>query len=301
MKYLFIVSLCMALGHPLWAQQQRLESQLLYYPLEKTVDSPNLYPQMGHKQRSVAIAFFASAALPGAGQAYNRQFVKMGVFTGTELASILFQRKWQNQGNTDYETVKLTAHKGWSIIRYAQWLNGFSGYNGPKITISDAIKKIDLTNPIAWTNEDIQTVRDLFIAVRAAEDQSKNPKTGAAFSHKIPFFGEQQYYELVGKYYQYGPGWPDYNGADDPDEKVDGKYINAPEQFLAYAKAHGASQALLRKASRISTVIVFNHFVSAFDAGISARLHNRKIAATPMTMLSEAGEVIPAVSLSFQW
>ncbi|HRK73784.1 MAG TPA: hypothetical protein PLL64_05880, partial [Rhodothermales bacterium] len=258
-------------------------------------------PPILQKPKRVAIAFLASAVIPGAGQAYNRQFVKSGTFFGAEITSIILQQKWQQTGDEQYELVKQTAHQGWSIIRYAEWLNKFSGYTGPKISISSAIRQIDLTNPAKWTDAERQTVRELFSAVRVAEDQSKNPKTGAAFSHKIPFFGEQQYYELVGKYYQYSPGWPDYNGADDPDEKVEGVYVNASAQFLAYAQSHGDSQAQLRKASRISTLIVLNHFISAFEAGISARLHNRKISTTPVAMLTESGEWVPAFTMSFQW
>ncbi|MBL7978852.1 MAG: hypothetical protein JNN12_10970 [Bacteroidetes Order II. Incertae sedis bacterium] len=260
-----------------------------------------LIPAATHKPKHVAIAFLASAVVPGAGQVYNRQFVKSGVFFGAEITSIVLQQKWQQEGNQQYALVKQTAHRGWSIIRYAEWLNKFSGYAGPKIPISSTIRQIDLTNPAKWTDSERQTVRELFNAVRAAEDQSKNPKTGAAFSHKIPFFGEQQYYELVGKYYQYSPGWPDYNGADDPDEKVEGVYVNASAQFLAYAQSHGASQAQLRKASRTSTLIVLNHFISAFEAGISARLHNRKISATPVAMFTDSGDWVPALTMSFKW
>jgi len=82
---------------------------------------------------------------------------------------------------------------------------------------------------------------------------------------------------------------------------VEGVYVNASAQFLAYAQSHGDSQAQLRKASRISTLIVLNHFISAFEAGISARLHNRKISTTPVAMLTESGEWVPAFTMSFQW
>jgi hypothetical protein len=31
-------------------------------------------------------------------------------------------------------------------------------------------------------------------------------------SHRLPPHGDQQYYEMIGKYHQYSPGWNDFTG-----------------------------------------------------------------------------------------
>ncbi len=40
--------------------------------------------------------------------------------------------------------------------------------------------------------------------------ESQIGKEGSGFTHKLPPHGDQQYFELIGKYYQYNPGWNDF-------------------------------------------------------------------------------------------
>ena len=48
-------------------------------------------------------------------------------------------------------------------------------------------------------------------------------------------------------------------------------------RFLDYAEDHAHANTLLRRASRVSAVLVLNHVLAAFDAAIAARLHNHRI------------------------
>ena len=48
-------------------------------------------------------------------------------------------------------------------------------------------------------------------------------------------------------------------------------------RFLDYAEDHAHANILLRRASRVSAVLVLNHVRAAFDAAIAPRLHNQRI------------------------
>lgn len=250
------------------------------------------------KPRNIALAFLSSAVIPGAGQAYNGQWMKGGMMLGVEATSWVLRSTWNARGNDQYTTVKTTAHEGWSAIRYAEWLNGFSGYGGADIQIPEAVRQMNLAQPAAWSDAQRTALHVFFNDIRTAEEQSISPRTKAGFSHKLPYFGEQQYYELIGKYFQYAPGWDDYNGADDPDEDVNGVKVNASENFWAYADAHQTSQKWLRYASRLSSLILLNHVFSAIDAGISARLHNLRVQPSVSVRLEEDGTLRPIAGFS---
>ena len=279
-------------------------------------------------KRIVPLAFGLSAVVPGLGQAYNRQWVKGAVALGAEVALIVGYSTWQNKGLDGRDAYQAFAHDLWSPMRYAQWLNEYIVYldefnpNQPisatPIDITDAIRGIDFQNPDSWTGEQQVIVRALFDEIRNIEDNIYHPETGASFSHKLPYFSEQQYYELVGKYFQFAPGWADYgeafkdeNGnvvwrdaqgnfirAIDPEmTAADGSKPNVSDTFLRYADDHGQANGYLRRASRVSMFFVINHLIAAVDAAIFAKMHNNRLEASVQMSQSVTGEVQPVASL----
>jgi hypothetical protein len=138
-----------------------------------------------------------------------------------------------------------------------------------------------------------------------------HPETGASFSHVLPYFGEQQYYELIGKYFQFAPGWEDY-----PEWEIDGMYtvaidpqrsdgeggkVNVSPNFYSYARDHARSQDLLRRASRVTSLIIVNHIISAIDAAVFSRLHNDRLSARMEMVNDEAGRHAPRAVLTLQF
>lgn len=243
--------------------------------------------------RSVPLALGMSAVLPGLGQAYNNDWIKGAALFALEAGLIAGYFIWKDQGLDAEEAYIAYAHEYWSAGRYGSWLNDYVEFleteHGAAIE-ADPIEVpsgIDLSTPEAWSAQDRSAVRGLFEQIRAVEGELFHPETGATFSHKLPYFGEQQYYELVGKYFQFAPGWVDYPAwredgeftqAIDPElTGPGGAKLNVQGRFVEYADDHAHANTLLRRASRVSAVILLNHIVSAFDAAISAKLHNDRL------------------------
>ncbi|MDX1547892.1 MAG: hypothetical protein R3247_12935 [Rhodothermales bacterium] len=263
-------------------------------------------PQIGGG-RSVPLAFALSAAVPGLGQAYNRQWIKAGVALAAEVALVAGYTTWRQRGLDGRDDYQALAHAEWSPRRYALWLNDYKRWleedkgtpiPAPLIDVT-LVDGIPLTDPTAWSSGQRQAVRALIDQIRRMEESVYHPETGAAFSHKLPYFGEQQYYELVGKYFQFAPGWSDYQfvldengepswvdaegnfiGSIDPEQTgAGGTKPNVSDRFFAYAEDHGAANDYLRRASRMSVFFIANHFLAAVDAAVFAKVHNDRLQA----------------------
>jgi hypothetical protein len=213
------------------------------------------------KARSVPTAFFLSAFLPGSGQLYNRQPVRALLYATVEGLSWWALWHYRRSGDRAFAAVRAYARQHWSVVRYARWLNGYSGYDGPPVSIRG--------EPTGDGERDwaLVDLRELNAAERRARFHN-----GMPFSHELPPYGSQQYYELIGKYFQFAPGWSDYNGADNPQDRR-----NVPDRFWAYARQHARANELLRYAEYALMALTANHVLSALDALISARLHNVRI------------------------
>ena len=299
-----------------------LRASLLYEQGGDAAPQPML---VANGRRSVPLAFGLSAVVPGLGQAYNKQWAKAAVALGAEAAIFVGYSSWRNQGVDGRDAYQAFAHDLWSPLRYAQWLNDYILYletefsrpiSATPINVTDAVRGIDYQNPDGWTEEERLLVRNLIIEIRLAEDNVYHPETGASFSHKLPFFGEQQYYELVGKYFQFAPGWEDYafimvdgqprwidaqgnfiQSIDPEMTAPDGSKPNVTDTFFRYADDHGEANDYLRRASRVSMLFVLNHLISAVDAAIFARLHNNRLQTSVQMTQDVTGDLQPMASL----
>lgn len=253
-------------------------------------------------RRSVPLALVLSAALPGAGQAYNRNWVRAAVYAGLEVALWTGYVSWLSQGNDGRDAYQLEAQARWSPYRYGSWLVGYEGYQGDPDELDAALRTtatVDFQAPAEWSDQEERAVRDLVAAIRAAENESI-AANGVGFSHQLPFYGSQQYYELIGKYSQFNPGWEDFAAAY-PDGRLPEGVAETTDQFRAYADDHGDANGLLRRASRVSAVIVVNHVLSAFDAMLTARVHNLRLDSDLALRPDAAGALTPVASLRIQF
>lgn len=246
-----------------------------------------------NEQRSVPLALGLSAAVPGLGQAYNGDWIRSAVAFAVEGGLVIGYFLWKDRGQEGEEAYKAYAQQHWDPAQYASWLNDYVDFleesDGATLGVEPVSIPggIDFTAPGSWSAQEAQAVRAFFDEVRAVEDIVYHPETGAAFSHNLPYFAEQQYYELIGKYFQFAPGWRDYPAwrddgtfteAIDPERTgPSGSKPNVQGRFLEYAVDHAEANTLLRRASRASAFLVLNHIVAAFDAAISAKLHNDRI------------------------
>lgn len=302
--------------------QQELKALLLSYDHEYafnrqrigTMEAGSLSPLMkAGKPRSVGAAFGMSAVVPGLGQAYNRHWGKAITAFVLEAAIITSSVVWRNQGNNLEVDYQAYAHDFWSPPKYANWLNDYSSYivenfaadvTAPQINVP---AQINFNNPEAWSDAEWNAVHFFFDQIQTMERQMFHVETLAAFSHTLPDFSEQQYYELVGKYYQFAPGWEDY-----PAWIIDGAYTaaidpsmtgpnntrpNVSDRFFQYAKDHAHANDVLRRASRVTVLLLATHFVSAIEAAVSAKLHNDRLTPSMEIGTTGDGSVRPMASL----
>lgn len=265
-------------------------------------------------KRSIPLAFGLSALAPGAGQAYNRDWAKAAVTLGLEVAVFTVWSLTRSKGLSAEDDFRAFAHAQWDPGQYATWLNDYVTYledqfghtvSAPPAQVPSGINFMD---PPSWTNAERSAVDSFFRQIQTIERQVYHPETGATFSHQLPGFGEQQYYELIGKYFQFAPGWEDYpdwrdgnggfNVAIDPERTGQGgSKPNVSDTFFQYARDHAHAQDLLRTASRLSTLFVVNHLLAGIDAAVTAKLRNDRIATNMALLYMPEGPPQPSVSL----
>lgn len=264
--------------------------------------------------RSIPLAFAMSAAVPGLGQAYNGHWVKAALVVALEAAVIYGYLDARQQGLDEEAAYEAYAHQFWSPAQYAAWLEDYSAWlpNVERMAIDPAlVAGIDLSDPDGWSDADRQRVRAFFNEIRAVESAVYHPETGASFSHKLPYYGEQQYYELIGKYFQFAPGWEDYpawkegetfTDAIDPEKSgPGGEKVNVQGRFWEYDDMAEHANNLLRRASRLSALIIVNHLVSAIDAAVFAKLHNDRLDADLALAYDAFGNVRPRAAMRLRF
>ncbi len=283
-----------------------LRAELLYLPGAGL----NEQPAVGAERRIIPLAFGLSAVVPGAGQVYNRQWIKAAVSVALEVALVAGYFSWRQRGLDGEDAYQAYAHAHWNPVKYARWVSDYSDWlDGVDRATINIPEGIDFRNPALWTPAERSAAQRFFSEIRAVEDRLYHPDTGASFSHKLPYFGEQQYYELIGKYFQFSPGWDEYpawtdgeafTGAIDPETAgPDRKKVNVPEQFYNYARDHAHTNDLLRTASRVSALVIVNHLVAAIDAAVFAKIHNDRLSARVELGYMPSGRAQPVATLRY--
>ncbi|MCC6477081.1 hypothetical protein IT157_08495 [bacterium] len=117
------------------------------------------------------------------------------------------------------------------------------------------------------------------------------------FGHDINTNDVQQYYEMIGKYYdQFGFGWVDtYDPAanlQDPnvghiwgpsfgnDDIATIKFDGSSALFSTYVDMRGEANDLLETGNVMMEIVMINHILSALDAALTVRSHNKKLQST---------------------
>ncbi len=269
-------------------------------------------------RRSIPLALGLSAAVPGLGQVYNGQWTKAVIGVALEALVITSWVTIRQNGLDAEDEFRAFALRDWDPLRYAAWLNDYAVFlqeefgatvTAPPITPAG---EVDFQNPNSWSLADQQMAAEMFAQVHAVERQMFHPETGATFTHTLPDFGDQQYYELIGKYFQFAPGWRDYpewvteegrfTPAIDPEMSGSGNTKpNVSANFYKYADDHARAQDLLRRASRISLLLIVNHLVAAVDAAVSAKLHNDRISTSMGFAYSPDGRAVPVATVKVRF
>jgi hypothetical protein len=234
------------------------------------------------KKYSPLRAGLFSAVLPGAGQFYTKSYWQSAAFFGAEVLMWVAYSTYENSGDRKTEEFQKYADEHWSVVRYAHWIEG-SGlpggyqpyyvvpseqpvYGGTITHLSD-----NVSTPWNYVNWDaLNSVEEKL--GNLAIDDPVNYAHGAGFTHKLERHGEQQYYELIGKYAQYGGGWDDAAGF----SYFDILNQNVSPRFREYSNMRGVANDKYTVARTVSYLIVANHILSALEAAWNAsRINNR--------------------------
>ena len=249
-------------------------------------------------QKNAAIPFFASAVVPGAGQAINDNWGRAAAYFGVEVASIVYYLNRNSTARSNEDAYEKYANQNWSPIAYAQWLVDYSRANNLNANLA-ALDNLE--NHVAglspnyqdvtqeWTQLDINLVRSVevrtpFIFTSGLEKSE--------FSHVLQDYNSQQYYELMSKYYQFQPGWQDFHemrlaqGADHLYRySWDANMLT--DNFREGRDRAEEFNNNYRQAGNILKLILVNHVVSAFDALFTRKLRNSRIETNTNLLMSE--------------
>jgi hypothetical protein len=206
-----------------------------------------------------------SMILPGAGEFYAESYWKAAAFLAAEVGLWVAYAIYDGKGDRQTALFEQYADRFWDVVKYAQWIEEYGKRLNPDArdeVLQNLYNRADINLP-PWK-------RVYWDRLNAAEAEIGR-RTGTYFSHQLPRRPEQQYYELIGKYPQYNPGWKDAN--------VDNTNFHAKltQRFLEYSAMRGKANDLYAIAGTAAKLIVLNHVLSAFDAAWTASRYNRRL------------------------
>jgi hypothetical protein len=214
-----------------------------------------------------------SLVIPGSGQFYAESYWKAALFFAIEVVAVTAAVVNNNKGDDQTARYEEFAHQHWSVVRYAGWTE----------------ENFSLQGQFQWDqgggNVDWVELNRMERAV------------GGYYSHTLPPFGSQQYYELIGKYPQYNQGWDDA-----PPTFSYGDPLTP--RFLSYSADRGDANSYYDRASTFVTIVVVNHILSALDAAWSTSKYNADIRARASMQRIPAGDrmvEVPALQLSYNF
>lgn len=213
-------------------------------------ESPSFAPAVSN-EKSPVLAGLLSLLVPGAGEFYAGEYWKAAAFivleAGLITTGLVYDKKGDNK-TTEFENY---ADENWSVVKYAEWLIEYRLSGEDPGIISSNDPALPPWQRINW---------------RILNENEHG-------SHKLPPHGDQQYYELIGKYHQYSVGWNDF------DTELHGSNFNlATQNMLYYSGERGTANSYYNTASAAVVGIYINHFLSAFDGVWSAVQYNNNLA-----------------------
>ncbi len=236
--------------------------------------APSLPPDpMPVRHRSPWVAAGLSLLVPGAGEFYAESYWKAAIFFAIDVTAAIIATKYNNQGNQQTDMFQGYANGHWSVVKYAQYAQTLTV---PGKTY--AWRKPGTEGMDPWDRPWIQ--------VDWAELNRMERDIAGYYSHTLPAYGEQQYYELIGKYPQFNQGWDDAPAAFTYGDPL-------TPHFLWYSNERGKANTYYENATRWVTIMVVNHLLSAVDAVWSASIFNRAQASVSMRVLpTETGSTM---------
>ena len=231
-------------------------------------------------RKSPWLASGLSLLVPGTGEFYAGSYWKAALFFAVEVAALAVAYSYDRRGDQQTDRYQDFANKNWSVVKYAKYaetLVGQEKFNW-RIPGTEAMDEFDRP----WTQ------------VNWSELNRMERYIAGYYSHTLPPYGEQQYFELIGKYPQFNQGW-----VDSPASFNYGDPLTPNFQF--YSSERGKANDYYSSASTWVTVVIVNHVLSAIDAAWSAHLYNRAQASVSMRMIPTQEGYAPMGQLTVRY
>lgn len=231
-------------------RQLDLNTQLIGYDIRINNTEFQSEANIKDKEKDPVLGAVFSGLIPGTGQIYANNYIKAGIFLAVEAGLWIAYGIYQNKGNDQTEFYQNYADGSWDVYRYAQWL------------VDQQFTGSSVINP----NEPDKNV--LRGQINICESQN--------FSHTLPPFGDQQYYEVIGKYQNFLKGWSDAIGKDINKNNY-GTY--QLDQVDYYMGERALANDYYSYGTTTLMIVILNHIVSAIDGVLSVNSYNNKISA----------------------
>lgn len=231
------------------------------YEANKLVELNDNNLELSDKKKSVFLAGLMSAVIPGAGEIYTGNYLKAGLFLAIEAAAITTAVIYDNKGNDQTTMFENYANTHWSPDRYAQWSLDNLQNLAPSISESD----------LNYYQNNLFNNGELNYNILNRMEQL----IGGYYSHQLDPFGTQQYYEMIGKYHQFNPGWDDFGNQ--PFQPYDPDNYKVTDKFKYYSGERSKANDFYSVAKTAVTIVILNHIISAVDAALSANSYNKSL------------------------
>jgi hypothetical protein len=270
-------------------------------PAAKIPDA--LLPQEGMDapggEKSPWLAAVLSLAVPGAGEVYAGSYVKGAVFFAAEATMWGFAYSYDKQGDNLTADFQRYADEHWSATRYTDWTLAHLGSLNPDLTTS-AIEYGDLIYPEDSPPCDPPFSCIDWVQLNQMERDIANGRLNG-YTHVLPYYGEQQYYELIGKYEQFSRGWDD-SGVLNPELENNVPIRSTSARFFEYAKMRARANDKYDIAATFVNVAVINHVLSAIDAFWSVTRLNKSLhAQVRVKMENSPYGYVPVTTADFRF
>jgi len=241
----------------------------------QTMQNPQFAVDDVVSKKTPLLSGLFSAIIPGAGQFYNEDYWIAGIFVAVEAAVITTAVIYDKKGDDKTIEFENFADANWSVVKYAEYINANNGEN-PDVYINPD-ESLPPWERVDWTE------------LNAAE-------TG---SHHLAPHGEQQYYEMIGKYpLQFSIGW-----AKQTPTIIDNGFV-IPLQMHEYAVMRGDANDFYTNAKTAVIGIYINHLLSAVEAVWGAVRFNNDIAIKMRVEninLSGKDELVPTLNVKYSF
>jgi TM2 domain-containing membrane protein YozV len=232
------------------------------------------------EKKSPLLAGLMSAILPGAGEFYVGEYLKAAIFFAVEAALITVAVVYNNKGDDLTAQFEAFADEHWSAVDYSEYI--MAHYNELGLAEQCSIRISPDENLRPWERVNWN-------------DMNGCERMISVFSHVLPPHGQQQYYELIGKYRQYSSGWDEFSG---------NSYNDVPQIMLDYSHLRGQANDAYNIAAKAVIGIYINHLLSAIDAAWSAARYNENLAVkmrVQNVQLAGKVEFVPTLNIRYNF